>query len=128
MRKECAEIVKRGYEALNRGALGEVIDLIHPDFQFDAATGTFGAVKPFGPRQFERLLRNLTADWDEFHCELEEVRHAGELLVALVLEQGRERSTGELVRRHSFHIWTLRDNKAVRFGRHPRVTAATASA
>ncbi len=123
-RQECAELVRQGYEALNRGELGEVTDLIHPDFQCDAPAGVLRVAGERGPRSFERYLRELSRDWDEFRCELEELRHAGELLVALVLEEGRERSTGNWVRRESFHIWTIRDRKAVRFGRHPRVSLA----
>ena len=123
-RQECAELVRQGYEALNRGELGKVIDLIHPDFQCDAPAGVLRVAGDRGPRGFERYLRELSGDWDEFRCELEELRHAGELLVALVLEEGRDRSTGEWVRRESFHIWTIRDRKAVRFGRHPRVPLA----
>ena len=123
-REECAELIRQGYEALTRGDLEEVIDLIHPEFQCDASGGVPHKRGDSGPRGFDGFLRDLSNDWDEFRCELQELRHAGELLVALVLEEGLERSTGRWVQRESFHIWALRDNKAVRFGRHPRVPAA----
>ena len=123
-RQECAELVRQGYAALNHGELDQVVGLIHPDFQCDAPAGVLRGAGDRGPRSFERYLRELSRDWDEFRCELQELRHAGELLVALVREEGRERSSGEWVRRESFHIWTIRDRKAVRFGRHPRVPLA----
>lgn len=126
-RQQCAELIRRGYEALNRGELAEVIDLIHPEFQCDTPAGVLRARGDKGPERFERYLRDLSREWDEFRCELEELRHAGELLVALVLEEGREKSTGTWVRRESFHIWTIRDRKAVRFGRHSRVPVARAA-
>jgi ketosteroid isomerase-like protein len=126
-RRECVELVRRGYEALNRGELGEVVDLIHPDFQCDAPAGVLRVAGERGPRRFERYLREMSRGWDEFRCELEELRHAGELLVALVLEEGRDSSTGEWVRRETFHIWTIRDGKAVRFGRHARVQTNAAA-
>ena len=120
-RLECVELLRRGYEAWNRGELAEVIDLIHPDFQCDVPAGVLYARGDKGPKRFERYLRDLFQEWDEFRCELEELRHAGELLVALVLEEGQDKSTGTWVRRESFHIWTIRDRKALRFGRRPRV-------
>jgi ketosteroid isomerase-like protein len=123
-RQKCADVVRQGYEALNRGEMSELMALIHPDFQCDAPPGVLVDHPERGPSFFERCMREVANGWDEFSCELEELRHAGELLVALVLEEGRERSTGEWVRRESFHIWTVRDRKAVRFGRHPRVRAS----
>jgi ketosteroid isomerase-like protein len=126
-RQECVELVRQGYEAWNRGELTEVIDLIHPEFQCDAPAGVLCPRGDKGPRRFERYLRDLSQEWDEFRCELEELRHAGELLVALVLEEGRDKSTGTWVRRESFHIWTIRERKAVRFGRHPRVPVGSAA-
>jgi ketosteroid isomerase-like protein len=123
-RRECVELVQQGYEALNRGELSRIVSLIHPDFQCDAPAGVLRSAAERGPRSFERYLRELSREWNDFRCELEELRHAGELLVALVLEEGRDSSTGEWVRRETFHIWTIRDGKAVRFGRHPRVPVA----
>jgi ketosteroid isomerase-like protein len=126
-REECSELLRRGYEAWNSGRVSEVVELIHPDFQCDAPAGTLAPPGVRGPRRFERIMRELSRDWDEFRCQLDELRYAGELLVALVLEEGRDRSTGEWVRRETFHIWTIRDNKAVRFGRHPRASKIAAA-
>jgi ketosteroid isomerase-like protein len=123
-REECAELIRQGYEALTRGDLDKIVELIHPEFQCDASGGLPHQRGDSGTRGFEGFLQDLSNEWDEFRCELQELRHAGELLVALVLEEGLERSTGRRIQRESFHIWALRENKAVRFGRHPRVPAA----
>ena len=124
-REDCEQLVRQGYEALNRGAVDEVVRMIHSEFQYDAPAGVLHDERgESGPRRFERYLRHLTADWAEFRCELQELRHAGELLVALVREEGRERRSGDWVAQESFHIWTIRDGKAVRFGRHTRVSSA----
>ncbi len=121
------ELVRRGYEAWNRGELAAVIDLIHPDFQCDVPAGILTAGGARGPQQFERYLAEVSDAFAEFRCELEELRHAGELLVALVREEGRDRDSGAWVRREFFHVWTIRDRKAVRFGRRPRVAARRSS-
>jgi ketosteroid isomerase-like protein len=123
LRQECADLVRQGYEALNRGAMDEVVGLIHPEFQCDAPAGVLWRRRN-GPRGFEGFIHTLAQDYDEFRCRLEELRHAGELLVALVREEGYDSASGEWVEREAFHIWTIRDRKAIRFGRHPRLPAA----
>ncbi len=113
------ELVRGGYEAWNRGELAAVIDLVHPGFRWDAPPGVVVPRGGVGHRDLEPAARRFWEAWAEFRCEPEEFRNAGELMVALVVEEGRRRGSDEWVRRRFFHVWSIRGGKVIRFSRVP---------
>ena len=52
--------------------------------------------------------------WDDWELELEGVRDAGEVVVAIVLQRGRSKATGLPVDMHFGQVWQVRDGKNLR--------------
>jgi uncharacterized protein len=111
---ENIEIVRRGYDAWNRGDLAGVLELVDPSFEWHEASEVPGGVHVYTRRQFEAYLRSLRRHWDSFRFEPQELREAGDLVIADVLEVGRGRASGAEVTQRFVHVWTMRDRRACR--------------
>jgi ketosteroid isomerase-like protein len=117
MQMTAVEIVKRSYDAFARGDMDGVLGDMDPDIEWHQAQGL-----PHGGyyRGLDEVRRNifdpLDAEWwDGFTAVPDEFLDAGEHVVVL----GRYRGTAKQTRRPLdvpfVHVWTLRDEKAVRF-------------
>ena len=67
-------VVSRGYEAWNRGDVGSVLELVHPDFAWSDPPDVGGARGGVGRGDFGAYLESFDQAWDEFRCEPEEFR------------------------------------------------------
>ena len=106
-------IVSRGYEALNRGDIPGVLELVHPDFEWSDPPDVVGARGGVGRGDFAAYLESLGQAWDEFRCEPEEFRIAGDALVVIVREGGRGKLSGATVEHRLVHVWRFREGRAV---------------
>jgi ketosteroid isomerase-like protein len=114
MPNENIDIVKRGYDAWNRGDLAGVLELVDPSFEWHEATEVPGGVHVYTRDQFESYLVSLWRLWESFRLEPQELREAGDLVVADVLERARGRASGVEVTQRFAHVWTMRDRRACR--------------
>ena len=108
------DLVRRGYEALNRGDIASVVDLVHPEFEWTNPPEMVGSRGGTGRLEFGRYLRGLAETWDDFHCHPEEFHVAGDLLVVVVREGGRGTISGAPVDHRLVHVWTIHDGEATR--------------
>ena len=106
-------IIRRGYEAWNRGDIATVIELVHPDFAWSDPPEVVGARGGSGRRDFELYLQSFGEAWDEFCCEPEEFRAAGDALVVVVREAGRGKLSGAPVEHRLVHVWRFRGTKVL---------------
>ncbi len=127
MCREHVELVRRKYEAWNRGDIETLIALTHPDFQWVEPPEIVGATNGSGRKEYERYLRSFYEVWEEFRWEPEEFRSAGDLLVVHVREIGRGKLSGALVQQRFVHVWTIRDGRSVRMERYVDQREAFAS-
>ena len=111
-------LVRRKYEAWNRGDVSGLIELTHPDFQWVDPPEIVGATGGRGRREFANYLRSFFEVWEEFRWEPEEFRQAGDLLLVVVLESGRGKLSGARVEQRFVHVWTIRDGRPVRMERY----------
>lgn len=111
---ENIDIVRRGYDAWNRGDLAGVLELVDPSFEWHEASEVPGGVHVYTREQFESYLVSLGRHWETFRFELQELREAGDLVVADVLELARGRASGVEVAQRFVHVWTMRDRRACR--------------
>ena len=118
MCQENIELVRRKYEAWNRGDIATLIALTHPDFQWVEPPEIVGATDGSGREEYGRYLRSFYEVWEEFRWEPEDFRSAGDLLLVHVCEIGRGRLSGALVQQHFVHVWTIRDGRSVRMERY----------
>jgi ketosteroid isomerase-like protein len=105
-------IVSRGYEALNRGDIESVLDLVHPEFAWSDPPEVVGARGGAGRSEFALYLRSFSQAWDEFRCEPEEFRMAGDALLVVVREGGRGKLSGAVVEHRLIHVWRFREGRA----------------
>ena len=109
------EALRRGYEALNRGDLSNVIELLDPDIEWHEPGDSPEAGTHQGRDSFESFFRSWIDSFDEFRVEPEQVIERGDDLLAIVRQSGRGRVSGVGVEVRIAHVWTVRDGVAVRW-------------
>jgi ketosteroid isomerase-like protein len=116
MSQENVEIVRRGYEAFNRGDLHAAADDFHPKIEWIGPGAVPEKLQVYrgieGVREFWGLWRD---EFEDFTVEIEEVIEAGEQVIVMAAVSGRGRASGADVRSPAFpHVWTIRGGEAVR--------------
>ncbi len=118
MHQENVELVRKGYDAWNRGDIAAAVALAHPDFEWVAPPDLVGARGGRGRADFGRYLRSFSEVWDEFRCEPKGFWSAGDTVLVLVRETGRGKLSGARVHHHLVHVWTIRDGRVTRMEGH----------
>jgi ketosteroid isomerase-like protein len=122
------ERLRVAYEAFNQ--TGEIVVAhLAPDFEMQQASSILDSAGVFhGPNAFRDVLRELEEAFDEFRAEAEEFIEAstGEIVV-LVRVSGRGRGSGAEMDNRIAHVWTYRDDKAVRMVAYEEQAAALAA-
>ena len=111
------EIVRRSYDAFARGDMNAVLADMHPEIEWHQAQGL-----PHGGfyKGLDEVRRNifdpLDRDWwEEFSAEPEQFIDGGDEIVVLGRYRGVAKGTGKRLDVPFVHVWTLEDEKAVRF-------------
>ena len=111
------EIVKRSYDAFARKDMAGVMGDMHPEIVWEQAQGL-----PHGGMYhgLEEVRRNMFEPldvvwWDEFTAEPDEFLDAGDEVVVLGRYRGVAKETGKRLDVPFVHIWTIREEQAVRF-------------
>jgi uncharacterized protein len=109
------EALQRGYDALNRGDLSLVLELLDADLEWHEPGDSPEAGTHHGRDSFERFFRSWIDSFDEFRVEPEQVVERGNDLVAVVRQSGRGRASGVEIEIRLAHVWTVEDGRAVRW-------------
>lgn len=107
------DALMRGYDAINRGNLEVLHELLDPEIEWREPGPGPDAGSYRGRDSFERFLRGWIESFDEFRVEPEQVVDRGGKLVAVVRQTGRGRSSGVTVEARIAHVWTVHDGRAV---------------
>ena len=110
-----AERIYAGYERFNRTREYD-IDLLAPDFEMHEASGIVDTAGVFrGRAAVIDVLRNLEEAFEELSWEIERLVETpdGRVLV-FVRARARGRGSGVETDARIAHVWTFRDDKAVR--------------
>ena len=113
MRAEDVEAVRRGYEAWNRGDLGAVLELVHPDIEWRPGTDAPEAGENRGRDGFRGFIESWLESFEELSIVPEELVVEGDCVVAMVRQRGRGRGSGVQVDVLTAHVWRIRDGRAV---------------
>lgn len=110
-------IVKRSYEAFTRKDLAAVMGDMHPEIEWQQAQGLPHGGTYHGLDEVRRnIFEPLDAEWwDEFSAEPGEFLDAGDEVVVLGRYRGVAKGTGKRLDVPFVHVWTVRDEQAVRF-------------
>jgi ketosteroid isomerase-like protein len=116
MSAENVEVVRRSWDALNRGGLDAIAEFWHPDIEWRAAEGEVDDVGVFNGRE---AMRRYYGDWldtfDEWQAEVEEVVFEDdERVVAVIHTSARGRASGVRAEGHYAIVYTVREGQIVR--------------
>jgi uncharacterized protein len=106
--------LRRGYEALNRGDVSVVLELLDPDIEWHEPAPSPDEGSHRGRDSFEQFFCGWIESFEGFRIEPEEVVERGDRLIAIVRQSGRGRASGVEVEARLAHVWTVEDGRAVR--------------
>ena len=111
------ELVQRSYVAFARDDLDAVLADMHPDIEWHQAQGL-----PHGGlyRGVDAVRRNIFEPldeswWSEFTATPEQFLDAGSEIVVIGRYRGIAKETGKVLDVPFVHVWTVENDKAVRF-------------
>jgi uncharacterized protein len=115
--QETVEIVRRAYEAFNDGDLGTVLAILDPDIEWNASDVFFDQPRTYrGRRAWQReFLRDLMQIFEEYRGEPEEIKDAGDQVVAVAQMGGTGRRSGAKAMARVAHVFTFTDGRLVKF-------------
>jgi uncharacterized protein len=112
------DVLRRGYEAFNRGDIETVMGLLDPNVEWKEPDveglpqrGTHHGAEDVASNVFGAIVGN----WDGFQAVPEEFLDAGDRVVVLGQFQGTGKASGRTLDATFAHVWTLRGGKAVHF-------------
>jgi ketosteroid isomerase-like protein len=111
------DLVKRSYDAFERGDLDGVLGDMDAEIEWQQAQGlphggTYRGVAAVRANIFDPLDEQW---WDEFSAVPTEFLDAGGEVVVLGRYRGTAKGTGKHLDVPFVHVWTVRGEKAVRF-------------
>ncbi len=114
---DAVEIVQRSYVAFAAGDMDGVLGDMDPDIEWRQAQGLPHGGTYHGLAEVRRNIFDPLDEewWDEFSADPDEFLEAGDEVVVLGRYRGVAKGTGKRLDVPFVHIWTLRDEKAVRF-------------
>jgi ketosteroid isomerase-like protein len=115
MSQENVELVRRGYEAYNRGDLDGAVSDFASDCRYIAAgtipdrTGVFR-----GREGYKEFIGWLRSEFDDARAEIDELIDAGDTVVIGSTLRGRGKQSGVEAKFTFWQVWTIQDGKFVR--------------
>lgn len=119
MSEENVEIVRRAFEATNRGQGPAVLlEFYDADVELDARGTALGQLVGGGVYRghqgVRHFFRRYYEAWEQVDYEIEELIDAGEHVVAVVNNRCRGRGSGITLEWQAPSIWTIRGGKIIR--------------
>ena len=115
---ENVEVVRRLYEAVARHDAETVLDLYHPDVEWDFTNSPVGdAMSRRVYRGHEGLRlwwREWSEAWERYNDGYDELIEANDHVIVKVTSRGRGRASGADVAWTQYGVWSVRDGRIVR--------------
>jgi uncharacterized protein len=112
------DLVRKLYEAFNRGDVPFVLGLMDPEINWNEADNfIYADGNPYiGPNAvLQGVIMRLGTEWEGFSVSAGEIFDAGETVIAAGHYSGKCRKTSRGVRAQFAHFFTFRDGKLVKF-------------
>ena len=114
MSRDNVEVVRRGFEAINRGDPEGVVREMHPDIEW-YPTDDFAEAGPFrGHAGVRQLMELMLGTFDSFSIEPDELIDGGGKVIAPIHQTGRGKSSGIEIDVRYVLVFTMRSGKAIR--------------
>jgi ketosteroid isomerase-like protein len=114
-RKDNVERVRHGYELFLAGNLAEALEMFDPAIVVVDRTDSPDAATFYGRDGFQKYLMSWLEPWEEFSLEPEAFHATDTEVVAFIRQWGRVRGINACVEERVAHVWTVRDETAVRY-------------
>ena len=115
MSQENVEIVRRGYDAYNRGDVDAAAAYFASDSEYipsGALPGGRGSYQ--GPEGYKRFIAWFRDEFEDARVDVNELIDAGERVLASVTLRGRGRQSGAATSWDLWQVFTIRDGSVVR--------------
>ena len=117
MTRDNIEVVRRGQEARSAGRVGEWIDTLDSDIEWDISGYPLPDFPEHGNGR-DAFIRHVTkywSRWNDYAQTVERTIDVGNDVVVILRERARLRNSDAVVDREVATIWTVRDGVRVRF-------------
>jgi uncharacterized protein len=109
-----ADLVRRGYEAWNRGDVEGVLSFLDPEIEWHGYTHIPESGTLEGRDDVKAWLERFLDAWEQLEIKVTELIDAGDQVVALVRFRGSGKGSGVPVEGGTdAHVWTVRDGRIV---------------
>src|ERR671918_1213312 len=115
MSEENVELVRRVYEAYDRGDIESMLALADPPPEFEFVPS--GVLIPDlsrvqrGPEGLRRLVEAFSSEFDALQVEIHELIDAGDQVYSSFTLQGRGKQSGVGTTFDGWLVWTVRDGR-----------------
>jgi ketosteroid isomerase-like protein len=111
------EVVRRGHEARSAGRIGEWIDTLDPDIEWDISGNPLPdfPVRGAGRDAFVGHVTKYWSLWNDYSQSVERTVEVGDEVVVVLRECARLRNSDAAVEREVATVWTIRNGVRVRF-------------
>ncbi|MEK6252597.1 MAG: nuclear transport factor 2 family protein [Actinomycetota bacterium] len=113
MSGENVEIVRAGFDAVNRGDVDAAFKDIAPDAEFDQSRAVGFDRGVYNVDQWRRLLEEFSQAWESVRFEADEFIDAGDHVVTPFTNRFLGRDGVEVQARGTW-VWTIREGAVVR--------------
>jgi ketosteroid isomerase-like protein len=108
------ERLRAAYEALERGDLSSVLELIDPEAELLDRPELPDPRTYHGHEGLRASIAESVAAFEDFHFVPERFFDAGEKVVVILKMSGRGRASGVPVEERIAHLWTIAGGRAIR--------------
>jgi ketosteroid isomerase-like protein len=112
--RENVEILKRAYEALNRGEIESALDVLEPDAEWQEHSDLPEADTYRSREAIREFLLAYLDSWEEFHQETEDLIESGDRVAVLLRMAAKGKGSGIEVEGRYAHLWTMRGGRGIR--------------
>jgi ketosteroid isomerase-like protein len=111
------EVVRRGQEARSAGRIGEWIDTLDPNIEWDISKHPLPDFPERGTGRdaFVGHVTKYWSLWNDYAQTVERTVEAGDDVVVVLRERARLRNSDAAVEREVATVWTIRNGVRVRF-------------
>jgi ketosteroid isomerase-like protein len=111
------EVVRRGHEARSAGRIGEWINTLDPEIEWDISGYPVPdfPVRGSGRDSFVRHITKYWSLWNDYVQTVENTVDVGDDVVVLLRERARLRNSDAPMEREVAMVWTIHNGVRVRF-------------
>lgn len=128
MPRDNAKAIRTGYEGLTAGDLDRVLETLDPEIEL-WTSGAFPDFEPVyrGRADFRAFWEAISAPWDSFHLEAEQIVEGPDCAAVAVRFRVRGAGSGATTELRQGHAFWFRNDLTLKISTHPSFEDALAA-